>query len=106
MTMSETKTAAATLLANCKTANEVCVLLASGTVDVDAASKRIGELVKPAQGGTFTVKASEKGAVSVYGLQRMPVTLYAGQWERLLSDDNVKTIKEFIAAHPDLARKS
>src|SRR5687768_8477149 len=32
----------------------------------------------------LTCKVSEKGGLSVYGLQaRFPVTLYAGQWERL-----------------------
>ena len=30
-------------------------------------------------------KVSEKGALSVYGLQRMPVTLYIEQWNRLLA---------------------
>ena len=30
-------------------------------------------------------KVSQKGALSVYGLQRMPVTLYVEQWERLLA---------------------
>ncbi len=39
-------------------------------------------------------KVSEKGAVSVYGLQRMPVTLYAQQWERLL--DFGPEIRDFI----------
>ena len=34
--------------------------------------------------GSLYCKVSEKGAVSVYGLQRMPVTLYMEQWERLL----------------------
>ena len=29
------------------------------------------------------LKVSEKGALSVYGLGRFPVTLYRGQWERL-----------------------
>ena len=29
-------------------------------------------------------KVSEKGALSVYGLGRFPVTLYKGQWERLI----------------------
>lgn len=29
------------------------------------------------------IKVSEKGAVSVYGLGRFPVTLYAAQWEKL-----------------------
>jgi hypothetical protein len=34
-------------------------------------------------GNDLTVKVSEKGAVSVYGLGRFPVTLYEGQWRRL-----------------------
>ena len=41
-----------------------------------------------------SLKVSEKGGVSVYGLGRFPVTLYKEQWTRLLSmaDD----IREFI----------
>ena len=41
------------------------------------------------------MKVSEKGAVSVYGLGRFPVTLYQEQWQKLLAmaDD----IKAFIA---------
>ena len=39
-------------------------------------------------------KVSEKGAISVYGLQRMPVTLYVEQWERLLGFAD--EIKEFL----------
>ena len=31
------------------------------------------------------MKVSEKGAVSVYGLGRFPVTLYEGQWLKLLA---------------------
>lgn len=31
----------------------------------------------------ISFKVSPKGAVSVYGLGRFPVTLYVGQWERL-----------------------
>ena len=31
----------------------------------------------------LTYKVSGKGAVSVYGMGRFPVTLYAEQWERL-----------------------
>ena len=55
---------------------------------------------------TISYKVSEKGAVSVYGLGRFPVTLYAGQWERLLSQDNVSAIQAFIVANAaDLARK-
>jgi len=31
------------------------------------------------------IKVSAKGAISVYGLGRFPVTLYLSQWERLLA---------------------
>ena len=54
-------------------------------------------------GGPLSCKQSEKGAVSVYGLQRMPVTLYAEQWERLLGF--AEEIKGFIKSHPGLSRK-
>jgi len=44
--------------------------------------------------GSLSLKISEKGALSVYGLGRFPVTLYKEQWLKLLgiSDD----IKKFI----------
>ena len=39
----------------------------------------------------ITFKVSEKGAVSVYGLGRFPVTLYQEQWEKLLNEaDNIR----------------
>jgi hypothetical protein len=43
------------------------------------------------------MKVSEKGALSIYGMGRFPVTLYKEQWLKLLdmSDD----IRSFIAAH-------
>jgi hypothetical protein len=44
----------------------------------------------------ISMKVSEKGAVSVYGLGRFPVTLYKEQWQRLLdlADDIRSFIKE------------
>lgn len=33
----------------------------------------------------LTLKVSEKGAISLYGLQRFPVTLYAESWEKVLN---------------------
>ena len=41
-----------------------------------------------------SLKVSEKGGVSVYGLGRFPVTLYKEQWVRLL--DMAEDIKTFI----------
>jgi hypothetical protein len=40
-------------------------------------------LKKPAR-GQMSLKVSEKGGLSVYGLGRFPVTLYREQWEKLL----------------------
>lgn len=42
----------------------------------------------------ISFKVSEKGALSVYGLGRFPVTLYRSQWNRLL--DKADDIKLFI----------
>ena len=49
---------------------------------------------KPAR-GTLSMKVSEKGALSIYGMGRFPVTLYKEQWIKLLAiaDD----IQKFIA---------
>ena len=41
------------------------------------------------------MKVSEKGAVSVYGMGRFPVTLYKEQWLKLL--DMSSEIRAFIA---------
>jgi hypothetical protein len=43
------------------------------------------------------MKVSEKGAVSIYGMGRFPVTLYKEQWLRLL--DMSADIRAFIAAN-------
>jgi hypothetical protein len=42
-----------------------------------------------------SLKVSEKGGVSVYGLGRFPVTLYKEQWTKLL--DMADDIRAFIA---------
>ncbi len=44
----------------------------------------------------LTLKVSEKGALSVYGLGRFPVTLYKEQWTKLLevADDIRAFLKE------------
>jgi hypothetical protein len=41
-----------------------------------------------------SMKVSEKGGVSVYGLGRFPVTLYQEQWLKLL--DMAEDIRAFI----------
>ena len=45
----------------------------------------------------ITFKVSEKQALSVYGLGRFPVTLYKGQWDRLIAA--MPALQAFMAAH-------
>jgi hypothetical protein len=44
--------------------------------------------------GTLSFRVSEKGAVSVYGLGRFPVTLYQEQWDKLLGQ--IDELRRFI----------
>ena len=52
------------------------------------------EALKRSTSKGLSMKVSEKGAVSVYGLGRFPVTLYKEQWLRLL--DMTEDIQTFI----------
>lgn len=45
----------------------------------------------------LSLKVSEKGALSVYGLGRFPVTLYKEQWAKLL--DLADDIRAFLKAN-------
>jgi hypothetical protein len=51
---------------------------------------------KKNKGKEITFKVSQKGAVSVYGMGRFPVTLYKAQWTKLLEkkDEILEFIKE------------
>lgn len=68
-------------------------------------AKRIEELeklnadLKAQEARKVTLKVSEKGAVSVYGMGRFPVTLYQEQWLKLLGMD--VEVKAFITLHQD-----
>jgi hypothetical protein len=52
------------------------------------------ERLKQKKGGPMSMKVSDKGGVSVYGLGRFPVTLYKEQWVKLL--DMADEIRAFI----------
>ena len=74
--------------------------------DTAATMARIAELeamqaelkaLKAKVKNTPRLKVSAKGAISVYGLQRMPVTLYAGQWERIMELVESGVFADFIA---------
>ncbi|HTM48726.1 MAG TPA: hypothetical protein VL285_08605 [Bryobacteraceae bacterium] len=61
------------------------------------------ESLKSPVRGQISLKVSEKGAVSVYGLGRFPVTLYKEQWAKLLAAGD--QIKAFIETNDHLLKK-
>lgn len=72
--------------------------IASLPADIQALIASLqAQAVKPR---SITLKVSEKGAVSVYGMGRFPVTLYGSQWERLLNE--AEMIKAFLVANQAL----
>jgi len=79
---------------------EILAKVAAGELTPEEADRLLAEL--DSESTVLTCKVSPKGAVSVYGLQRMPVTLYADQWHRLLAfgDD----IRRFIEEHREELR--
>lgn len=90
------------------TSQDVLAKVASGEIKPDEAAQLLAAMNgKGKANGQLTYKVSSKGAISVYGMGRFPVTLYAEQWERLDSETERKRRAEFIKANAkQLTRKS
>ena len=68
--------------------------------DLEAEIERLraeNERLKAQGASRVSLKVSEKGGVSLYGLGRFPVTLYKEQWTKLL--DMTDEIRAFIKEH-------
>jgi hypothetical protein len=65
--------------------------------------KAENEALKARGSKGVSMKVSEKGGVSVYGLGRFPVTLYQEQWLKLL--DLADEIKAFIKENEGRLKK-
>jgi len=76
--------------------DDILAKLAAGKITAEEASRLLDEAEQERRGSLYC-KVSQKGGISVYGLQRMPVTLYVEQWERLLAFGD--EIREFIEEH-------
>ncbi len=82
---------------------EILAKVAAGELSIEDANRMLEDSDQPRRGQLYC-KVSAKGAVSVYGLQRMPVTLYLEQWNRLL--DFGDELRKFMAEHDgELKRK-
>jgi hypothetical protein len=72
--------------------------MADDTVQSELEKLRAENAALKARGARgISLKVSEKGGVSVYGLGRFPVTLYKEQWTKLLALS--EQILEFIKEH-------
>jgi hypothetical protein len=76
---------------------EILSKVADGELTIAEATRLLGEADAERKRGQLYCKVSPKGAISVYGLQRMPVTLYVEQWQRLL--EFVDELRQFIQEH-------
>ena len=64
--------------------------------ELDRLKAENASLKKGASKG-MSMKVSEKGGLSVYGLGRFPVTLYKEQWKKLL--ELTDEIRQFLKDH-------
>jgi hypothetical protein len=69
---------------------------------LEAENRALREQIEQRKPGQLRLKVSEKGALSVYGLGRFPVTLYKEQWVRLL--DYGDEIRSFIKENDHLLK--
>lgn len=60
------------------------------------------ERLKTKNGGRLSLKVSEKGAVSLYGIGRFPVTLYKEQWTKIIA--MAKEIEKFLRENDHLLK--
>ena len=65
--------------------------------------RKENEALKKGASSSVRMKVSEKGAVSIYGMGRFPVTLYKEQWLKLL--DMADDIRAFIAENEARLKK-
>ena len=82
---------------------EILKKLAGGELTEDEADKLLDKLEREKRSSLYC-KVGKSGAISVYGLQRFPVTLYVEQWERLL--DFAEGIRQFAKSRNHFARGS
>jgi len=69
---------------------------------LEAENRALKDQIEQRKPGQLRLKVSEKGALSVYGLGRFPVTLYKEQWRRLL--DYADEVKAFLKENDHLLR--
>lgn len=88
-------------LASAKVNGTIKTKAVEESAEIIAAKARIAELeaklAAASQPKALSMKVSEKRGASLYGLGRFPVTLYYGQWVRLIA--KIDEIKAWLEAN-------
>jgi len=81
--------------------------MAEGNEEMQAELARLraeNESLKATRSRETRLQVSQKGAVSLYGIRRFPITFYADEWDTVLG--MAGEIRSFISQHADeLKRK-
>ncbi len=74
--------------------------VAAGRMTPEEAAQHLDAMATPRP---LTLRVSNKGCLSIYGLQKLPVTLYASQWSRIFN--HMEEIRAFIEANADRLKR-
>ena len=75
--------------------NAIMKSVVEGSITQEEASKMIQELVDKKK-KEITYKISEKGAISFYGIRRMPITLYKDELTKIVDVFNTNDFQSFL----------
>jgi|GEM_PF-2722549 len=93
-----------TIAANAATQTPIAVVTAADFAALQAEINRLKEMnatlaanQRTAPGISF--KVGDKGNIIIYGLGRLPISLYASQYDRLFSEETVGNLRAFVEAN-------
>ena len=79
---------------------ELLIQVQNGEISIDEAQHKLKQL-KLSDLKRVTYKISPKGAISFYGLRKMPITIYLEELEQIVEIANGSEFKEYIKQNTD-----
>jgi hypothetical protein len=82
------------------TAETILESVKSGTLSISEAQEQLAKL-KLADRKKVTYKVSVKGAISFYGIRKMPITLYLDELRQIMELANADEFEQFVSLNAD-----